>query len=260
MPFGVSGIFGGAAIVFFAYIGFDAVATSAEECKDPARDLPIGIIGSLFVCTALYVVVAGVLTGVVPYTELNNPEPVAFALRYIGYRLGSALVGVGAIAGITTVLLVLLYGQARIFFAMSRDGMVPANVCKIHKRYHTPYIVTVAGAVFVSIIAGLAPIGVIAEMANIGTLSAFTVASLGVLVLRVTKPNIHRTFRCPAVWIIAPLAILACGYLMAHLPYETWIRFVVWCAIGCLVYFGYSYQHSTLGRAQRREDYTKHEE
>ncbi|WP_288311227.1 amino acid permease [uncultured Selenomonas sp.] len=260
MPFGVSGIFGGAAIVFFAYIGFDAVATSAEECKDPARDLPIGIIGSLFVCTALYVVVAGVLTGVVPYTELNNPEPVAFALRYIGYRLGSALVGVGAIAGITTVLLVLLYGQARIFFAMSRDGMVPANVCKIHKRYHTPYIVTVAGAVFVSIIAGLAPIGVIAEMANIGTLSAFTVASLGVLVLRVTKPDIHRTFRCPAVWLIAPLAILACGYLMAHLPYETWIRFVVWCAIGCLVYFGYSYQHSTLGRAQRREDYAKHEE
>ncbi len=260
MPFGVSGIFGGAAIVFFAYIGFDAVATSAEECKNPARDLPIGIIGSLFVCTALYVVVAAVLTGVVPYTELNNPEPVAFALRYIGYRLGSALVGVGAIAGITTVLLVLLYGQARIFFAMSRDGMVPANVCKIHKRYHTPYIVTVAGAVFVSIIAGLAPIGLIAEMANIGTLSAFTVASLGVLVLRVTKPDLHRTFRCPAVWIIAPLAILACAYLMAHLPYETWIRFIVWCAIGCLVYFGYSYQHSTLGRAQRAEEYAKHEE
>ena len=232
MPFGVSGIFGGAAIVFFAYIGFDAVATSAEECKNPARDLPIGIIGSLFVCTALYVVVAGVLTGVVPYTELNNPEPVAFALRYIGYRLGSAIVGVGAIAGITTVLLVLLYGQARIFF-------------------HTPYIVTVAGAVFVSIIAGLAPIGVIAEMANIGTLSAFTVASLGVLVLRVTKPDLHRTFRCPIVWVIAPLAILACSYLMAHLPYETWIRFVVWCAIGCLVYFGYSYQHSTLGHAQQ---------
>ena len=260
LPFGVSGVFGGAAIVFFAYIGFDAVATSAEECKNPARDLPIGIIGSLFVCTALYVVVAAVLTGVVPYTELNNPEPVAFALRYIGYRLGSALVGVGAIAGITTVLLVLLYGQARIFFAMSRDGMVPANVCKIHKRYHTPYIVTVAGAVFVSIIAGLAPIGVIAEMANIGTLSAFTVASLGVLVLRVTKPDIHRTFRCPAVWIIAPLAILACGYLMAHLPYETWIRFVVWCAIGCLVYFGYSYQHSTLGRAQRAEKNAEHRE
>lgn len=248
MPFGVSGIAGGAAIVFFAYIGFDAVATSAEECKNPARDLPIGIIGSLVVCTALYVIVAAVLTGVVPYTELNNPEPVAFALRYIGYNLGSALVGVGAIAGITTVLLVLLYGQARIFFAMSRDGMVPARVCKIHKRYHTPYIVTVLGAIFVSLIAGFAPIGLIAEMANIGTLSAFTVAAIGVMVLRITKPDIHRSFHCPLVWLIAPLAVVACGYLMYHLPFDTWIRFIVWCAFGCLVYFGYSYQHSTLAK------------
>lgn len=252
MPFGTSGIAAGAAIVFFAYIGFDAVATTAEECKNPAKDLPIGIIGSLVICTALYVVVAGVLTGVVPYTELNNPEPVAFALRYIGYNLGSALVGVGAIAGITTVLLVLLYGQARIFFAMSRDGMVPANVCKIHKRYHTPYIVTVLGAIFVSGIAGLAPIGLIAEMANIGTLSAFTVAAIGVLVLRFTKPDLSRRFRCPAVWLIAPAAVIVCGYLMANLPFDTWIRFIVWCIIGCLVYFGYSYQHSRLGRYQKR--------
>ena len=247
MPFGASGIAAGAAIVFFAYIGFDAVATSAEECKNPSRDLPIGIIGSLIVCTALYVIVAGVLTGVVPY-----PEPVAFALRYIGYNLGSAVVGVGAIAGITTVLLVLLYGQARIFFAMSRDGMVPARVCKIHKRYHTPYIVTVLGAIFVSLIAGFAPIGLIAEMANIGTLSAFLVAAIGVMVLRVTNPDVPRAFRCPLVWLIAPLAVLACGYLMAHLPLETWIRFLVWCTFGCLVYFGYSYQHSTVGIQQRK--------
>ena len=252
MPFGFSGVTARAAIVFFAHIAFDPVATSAEECKNPARDLPIGIIGSLVICTILYVVVAAVLTGVVPYTELNNPEPVAFALRYIGYNLGSAIVGVGAIAGITTVLLVLLYGQARIFFAMSRDGMVPARVCKIHKRYHTPYIVTVLGAIFVSLIAGFAPIGLIAEMANIGTLSAFTVAALGVMVLRVTKPDVHRTFRCPLVWIIAPLAVLACGYLMAHLPTDTWIRFIVWCFFGCLVYFGYSYQHSALGRQQKK--------
>ena len=252
MPFGASGIAAGAAIVFFAYIGFDAVATSAEECKNPARDLPIGIIGSLVVCTALYVIVAGVLTGVVPYTELNNPEPVAFALRYIGYNLGSAVVGVGAIAGITTVLLVLLYGQARIFFAMSRDSMVHARVCKIHKRYHTPYIVTVLGAIFVSLIAGFAPIGLIAEMANIGTLSAFLVAAIGVMVLRVTKPDVPRAFRCPLVWLVAPLAVLACGYLMAHLPLDTWIRFLVWCAFGCLVYFGYSYQHSAVGIQQRK--------
>ena len=254
MPFGVSGIFGGAAIVFFAYIGFDAVATSAEECKNPSHDLPIGIIGSLVICTALYVVVAGVLTGIVPYTELNNPEPVAFALRYIGYNLGSALVGVGAIAGITTVLLVLLYGQARIFFAMSRDGMVPARVCKIHKRYHTPYIVTVMGGIFVSIIAGFVPIGVIAEMANIGTLSAFLVAAIGVLVLRITKPDVPRTFRCPLVWLIAPLAVLTCGYLMYHLPWETWVRFIVWCTFGCLVYFGYSYQHSALAHPHDGEE------
>lgn len=253
MPFGFAGVAGGAAIVFFAYIGFDAVATSAEECKNPSRDLPIGIIGSLVVCTALYVIVAGVLTGVVPYTELNNPEPVAFALRYIGYNLGSALVGVGAIAGITTVLLVLLYGQARIFFAMSRDGMVPARVCKIHKRYHTPYIVTVLGAIFVSLIAGFAPIGLIAEMANIGTLSAFTVAALGVMVLRITRPDTPRAFHCPLVWLIAPLAVIACGYLMYNLPLDTWIRFLVWCTLGCLVYFGYSYQHSALGHEQAAE-------
>jgi basic amino acid/polyamine antiporter, APA family len=253
MPFGFSGVAGGAAIVFFAYIGFDAVATSAEECKNPSRDLPIGIIGSLLICTFLYVIVAAVLTGVVPYADLNNPEPVAFALRYIGYNIGSAVVGVGAIAGITTVLLVLLYGQARIFFAMSRDGMVPANICKIHRRYKTPYIVTILGAIFVSIIAGFAPIGLIAEMANIGTLSAFLIAAIGVMVLRFTKPDIPRTFRCPFVWLIGPLAVVSCGYLMYHLPFDTWVRFVVWCAIGCIVYFGYSYQHSAIGKQEEAD-------
>ncbi|MFA6850429.1 MAG: amino acid permease [Selenomonadaceae bacterium] len=253
MPFGFSGVAGGAAIVFFAYIGFDAVATSAEECKNPSRDLPIGIIGSLLICTFLYVIVAAVLTGVVPYASLNNPEPVAFALRYIGYNIGSAVVGVGAIAGITTVLLVLLYGQARIFFAMSRDGMVPANICKIHRRYKTPYIVTILGAIFVSLIAGFAPIGLIAEMANIGTLSAFLIAAIGVMVLRFTKPDIPRTFRCPCVWLIGPLAVVSCGYLMYHLPFDTWVRFVVWCAIGCIVYFGYSYQHSAIGKQEEAD-------
>ncbi len=253
MPFGFSGVAGGAAIVFFAYIGFDAVATSAEECRNPSHDLPIGIIGSLIICTALYVIVAAVLTGVVPYTELNSPEPVAFALRYIGYNIGSAIVGVGAIAGITTVLLVLLYGQARIFFAMSRDGMVPAKICKIHERYKTPYIVTIFGAIFVSLIAGFAPIGVIAEMANIGTLSAFLIAAIGVMVLRLTKPDLPRTFRCPAVWLVAPMAVLACGYLMYNLPWETWVRFFVWCAVGCMVYFGYSYKHSTLAKKTEPE-------
>ena len=248
LPFGYSGVVSGAAIVFFAYIGFDAVATTAEECRNAARDLPVGIIGSLFICTLLYAVVAAVLTGVVPYSLLDTAEPVAFALRHIGYNVGSAIVAVGAICGITTVLLVLLYGQSRIFFAMSRDGMVPANVCKIHRRFHTPYRVTILGAIFVSVIAGVFPIGMIAEMANIGTLSAFLIASIGVMVLRKTEPDLKRNFKCPAVWLIAPLAVLSCGYLMANLPLATWHRFGFWILFGLCVYFGYSRAHSVIGR------------
>ena len=253
LPFGYSGVVSGAAIVFFAYIGFDAVATTAEECRNAARDLPVGIIGSLFICTLLYAVVAAVLTGVVPYSMLDTAEPVAFALRHIGYNVGSAIVAVGAICGITTVLLVLLYGQARIFFAMSRDGMVPANVCKIHRRFHTPYRVTILGAIFVSIIAGVFPIGMIAEMANIGTLSAFLIASVGVMVLRKTEPDLKRNFKCPAVWLIAPLAVLSCGYLMANLPLATWHRFGFWILFGLCVYFGYSRAHSVIGRRAAEE-------
>ena len=253
LPFGYSGVVSGAAIVFFAYIGFDAVATTAEECRNAARDLPIGIIGSLFICTLLYAVVAAVLTGIVPYDMLDTAEPVAFALRHIGYNVGSAIVAVGAICGITTVLLVILYGQSRIFFAMSRDGMVPANVCKIHRRFHTPYRVTILGAVFVSVIAGFFPIGMIAEMANIGTLSAFLIASIGVLVLRKTEPNLKRNFKCPAVWFIAPLAVLSCGYLMANLPLATWHRFGFWLLFGLCVYFGYSRAHSVIGRRAAEE-------
>ena len=253
LPFGYSGIVSGAAIVFFAYIGFDAVATTAEECRNAARDLPVGIIGSLFICTLLYAVVAAILTGVVPYAMLDTAEPVAFALRHIGYNVGSAIVAVGAICGITTVLLVLLYGQSRIFFAMSRDGMVPANVCKIHRRFHTPYRVTILGAIFVSVIAGVFPIGMIAEMANIGTLSAFLIASIGVMVLRKTEPDLKRNFKCPAVWIIAPLAVLSCGYLMANLPLATWHRFGFWILFGLCVYFGYSRAHSVIGRRAAEE-------
>ena len=253
LPFGYSGVVSGAAIVFFAYIGFDAVATTAEECRNAARDLPVGIIGSLFICMLLYAVVAAVLTGVVPYSMLDTAEPVAFALRHIGYNVGSAIVAVGAICGITTVLLVLLYGQARIFFAMSRDGMVPANVCKIHRRFHTPYRVTILGAIFVSVIAGVFPIGMIAEMANIGTLSAFLIASIGVMVLRKTEPDLKRNFKCPAVWLIAPLAVLSCGYLMANLPLATWHRFGFWILFGLCVYFGYSRAHSVIGRRAAEE-------
>ncbi len=246
LPYGAQGISAGAAIVFFAYIGFDAVATSAEEAKNPDRDLPIGILGSLGVCAALYFFVALVLTGIVPYSDLNTPEPVAYALRVIGYPIGSAIVAVGAICGITTVLLVLLYGQARIFFALSRDGMIPAGICKIHKLYRTPYLVTIGGCILVSIIAGFAPIHLIAEMANIGTLSAFFIAGFGVLYLRITRPEVPRGFKCPAIYFVSPMAMICCGYLMYNLPIHTWIRFVVWCVIGCIVYFGYSYKHSKL--------------
>ena len=246
LPYGAQGISAGAAIVFFAYIGFDAVATSAEEAKNPDRDLPIGILGSLGVCAVLYFFVALVLTGIVPYSDLNTPEPVAYALRVIGYPIGSAIVAVGAICGITTVLLVLLYGQARVFFALSRDGMIPAGICKIHKLYRTPYLVTIGGCILVSIIAGFAPIHLIAEMANIGTLSAFFIAGFGVLYLRITRPEVPRGFKCPAIYFVSPMAMICCGYLMYNLPIHTWIRFVVWCVIGCIVYFGYSYKHSKL--------------
>lgn len=250
MPYGFSGVAAGAAIIFFAYIGFDAVATAAEECRNPNRDLPIGIVGSLIVCTILYIVVAGVLTGVVPYTELNNAEPVAYALRAIGYNIGSALVGTGAIAGITTVLLVLMYGQTRVFFAMSRDGLIPASICKVHPKYGTPHIITIVAGIAVALIAGFTPIGIIAELTNIGTLFAFVVSAIGVWVLRITRPDLERPFKCPAVSVIAPLAIISCGYLMYNLPHETWIRFFVWSAIGFVVYFLYSYRNSALNKSK----------
>lgn len=250
MPYGFSGVAAGAAIIFFAYIGFDAVATAAEECRNPNKDLPIGIVGSLIVCTILYIVVAGVLTGVVPYTQLNNAEPVAFALRYIGYNMGSALVGTGAICGITTVLLVLMYGQTRVFFAMSRDGLIPASICKVHPRYGTPHVITIVAGIAVALIAGFTPIGIIAELTNIGTLFAFVVAAIGVLVMRFTRPDIHRPFKCPAVWLISPLAVISCAYLMYNLPVETWLRFGIWSLIGFVVYFAYSYRNSALNKKQ----------
>lgn len=250
LPFGWEGVSAGAAIAFFAFIGFDAVATSAEECKNPGRDLPIGIVGSLAVCTILYVAVSATLTGVVPYTLLDNAEPVAFALRHIGYNIGSALVAVGAIAGITSVLLVLLYGMARIVFAMSRDGMLPPGICKVHSKYKTPYLVTIIGATIAGLGAGFFPIGLIAEMVNIGTLAAFFIASIGVLVLRFTQPNIERKFRCPALIVVAPLAALSCAYLMYNLPWDTWVRFGIWTVLGFATYFLYSYRHSKLGKGE----------
>jgi APA family basic amino acid/polyamine antiporter len=249
MPFGFKGVAGGAAIVFFAYIGFDAVSTAAEECKNPNRDVPIGIVGSLVVCTVLYIAVAAVLTGVVPYTLLNNSEPVAFALRHIGMNAGSAMVALGAICGITTVLLVLIYGQTRVFFAMARDGMIPQFLVKVHPKYGTPHVITVITGTAVCIMSGLLPIDIIAELCNMGTLLAFCIVSIGVLVLRATQPDTPRPFRCPAPMIVVPLAVIFCGYLIANLPVQTFEFFGAWFLIGMVVYFSYSHRNSLLSDA-----------
>ncbi len=246
LPYGWSGVATGAAVIFFAYIGFDAVSTSAEECKNPNRDLPIGLIGSLLICTVLYILVAGALTGIVSYTTLDNAEPLAFALRSIGYGFGSILVAVGAIAGLTTVLLVLIYGQTRIFFAMARDQLLPERFAKIHPKYGTPYIMTIATGMAVAVVAGFAPLHVIAELSSIGTLSAFVIVAVGVLVLRKTQPDTNRPFRCPAIWFVGIGAIISCGYLMISLPATTWVRFGIWTFIGILVYAFYGYRQSPL--------------
>ncbi|QDR82262.1 amino acid permease [Sporomusa termitida] len=246
LPFGWGGVATGAAIVFFAYIGFDTVSTAAEECKNPNRDVPIGIVGSLVICTVLYIAVAAVLTGVVPYSSLNNSEPVAYALRAIGMNFGSALVALGAICGITTVLLVFMYGQTRVFLAMARDGMIPQSLVKIHPKYNTPHVITIIAGSVVAVLSGLLPINIIAELCNMGTLFAFILVSIGVGVLRRTQPDVHRPFRCPAVSVVVPLAVLLCGYLMMNLPVETLTFFGVWYIIGMIVYFTYSRKNSTM--------------
>jgi len=254
LPFGFGGVASGAAIVFFAYIGFDAVSTAAEECKNPNRDIPIGIVGSLLVCTVLYIAVAAVLTGVVPYASLNNSEPVAFALRAIGMNFGSAVVALGAICGITTVLLVMIFGQTRVFLAMSRDGMIPQSLVKIHPIHGTPHVITMITGVVVCILSGLLPINIIAELCNLGTLFAFCIVSAGVWILRRTQPDALRPFRCPAVALTVPLAILFCGYLISNLPSNTFIFFGIWYVIGMVVYFSYSRHNSTLAEQQQPAD------
>ena len=244
MPFGFSGVSAGAAVIFFAYLGVDSIATAAEETKNPAHDMPTGIIGSLMICTLLYIAVTAVMTGNVPYTQLDNAEPVAFVLRELGYRFGSAVVGTGAIAGLTTVLLVMMYAQTRAFFAMSRDGLIPKSVCKIHPKYATPHRITILVGVGVAAISGFTPINVVAEMCSVGTLFAFIVSSIGVMMMRHKYPEAKRPFRCPAVYVMGTLSILSCAYIMYNLSSMTWERFWVWSAIGCLIYFVYGYRHS----------------
>jgi len=247
MPFGWSGVITGAAIVFFAYIGFDAVSTAAEEVKDPERNVPLGILSSLAIATVLYIAVSLVLTGIVSYTLLaGTPAPVAFALEEIGISWGSALVSVGAICGITSVILVLLYGQTRIFFAMSRDGLLPGLFRTIHPVYRTPVKVTVLVGVITAVLAGFLPLSTIAELVNIGTLAAFVIVSAGIIVLRKTKPDARRPFRCPLVPLIPLLCIISCSALILALPLITHLRFVLWLAAGLFIYFVYSRHHSRI--------------
>lgn len=246
MPFGWNGVFQGAAIVFFAYIGFDAVSTAAEEVKNPQKDLPRGIIASLIVCTVLYIIVAALLTGVVSYTKLNVSAPVALALELIHQNWAAGFISLGAIGGITTVLLVMLYGQTRVFYAMSRDGLLPKVFSETHPKYKTPFKSTWLTGIVVSIIAALTPIDDVAEMVNIGTLAAFVFVSIAVIALRHSRPDIHRAFRCPWVPVVPVLAAVSSLFLMLKLPAVTWVRFAVWLVIGLVIYFTYGIKHSAL--------------
>ena len=265
-PYGVPGIMAAAAVVFFAYIGFDAVSTTAEEAKNPQRDLPIGIIASLVICTVLYLAVGAVLSGIVPVIQFRATEaalpgvamvtpdesiqflnaPVAYALAFIGQDWAAGLVSAGAVAGITSVLLVMLMSQPRIFFSMSRDRLLPQGVSKVHPRFGTPYITTIITCVVVALVAGLTQIQVVGEMTSIGTLFAFVVVCAAVLVLRVKRPDAKRPFRVPLGPIFPILGILSCAYLMLSLPVLTWVRFLVWLDIGMVIYWLYGRTHSPL--------------
>ncbi|MBF6567957.1 MAG: amino acid permease [Candidatus Binataceae bacterium] len=253
-PLGWGGVMKGAAVIFFAYIGFDAVSTAAEEVVDPQRDLPIGILGSLFACTLLYVLVAAVVTGMVPARILDINAPLASAFVIRGLKALSGIISLGAVAGLTSVLLVLLLGQSRIFYAVSRDGLLPPAFSKIHPRFKTPYIPTTITAVVVAIAAALLPIQEIAELTNIGTLFAFVLVCLGIWILRHLEPGLKRPFRTPLVPLVPILGVIFCFYLMASLPRITWERFFIWMGIGLIIYFAYGRHHSRVAAEYRKLD------
>ncbi|ACU73043.1 amino acid permease-associated region [Catenulispora acidiphila DSM 44928] len=243
--FGVMGIFTAAAVVFFAFIGFDVVATAAEEVKKPQRDLPRGILASLAVCTVLYVSVTLVVTGMQKYSLLSEKAPLADAFNATGAHWLSGFISAGAVAGLTSVTLLLLMGQSRVFFAMSRDGLLPQSFSRVHPKFKTPYRSTILLGLVVACFAAVIPLKALAELVNIGTLAAFILVSLGVIILRRTRPDLPRAFRTPAVPYVPIAAILSCLWLMLNLPVNTWIRFGAWMAIGLVVYFGYSRRHAT---------------
>jgi APA family basic amino acid/polyamine antiporter len=244
---GWSGIFRGAGLVFFAYIGFDAVSTAAQEAKNPQRDMPIGIIGSLVICTILYCLGAIVMTGVVNYKQLDVPDPVAVAIDAMGMKWLAGIVKLGAIAGLSSVILVMLLSQPRIFYSMARDGLLPKAVSKVHPRFRTPWITTIITGLIVMVAAGTIPISIAGELTSIGTLFAFAIVSAGVVALRIREPEIERPFKAPAIWFTGPMGVISAVGLMATLPLDTWIRLVVWMAIGLAIYFVYGMYHSVLG-------------
>ncbi|MEU1303072.1 amino acid permease [Streptomyces shenzhenensis] len=248
--FGVMGIFAAASVVFFAFIGFDVVATAAEETKNPQRDMPRGILGSLLVCTVLYVAVSVVVTGMQRYTQLSVDAPLADAFKATGHPWFAGVISFGAAVGLTTVCMILLLGQTRVFFAMSRDGLLPRFFSHVHPRFRTPHRPTVLLGVVIAVVAGFTSLSELAELVNIGTLFAFVVVAVGVVILRRTRPDLHRAFRTPWVPVIPVLSVAATLWLMLNLPAETWLRFAVWMVLGFVVYFLYGRTHSRLARGE----------
>ena len=248
--FGLSGILRGAGVIFFAYLGFDAVSTVAQEAKNPQKDVPRGILGSLFICTVIYIAFSLVLTGVVHYSNLNVAAPVAVAIDAMRLFWLSPLIKIAAIVGLISVMIVQLMAQSRIFFSMATDGLIPQAASKVHPRFGTPYLTTIVTGLAVGVVASLLPIGIVGELASIGTLLAFIIVCAGVLVLRYTHPELPRPFRTPGVPFIPVLGILSCFYLMTGLPKDTWIRLLGWIALGLVIYFAYGIRKSKLRRKQ----------
>jgi APA family basic amino acid/polyamine antiporter len=250
--FGWSGVVQAAGIIFFAYIGFDAVSTAAQEARNPQRDMPIGIMASLAICTVLYIAVSAVLTGMVHYSDLSTPAPVALALdRHPELDWLSGWIKIGAIAGMTSVMLVMMLGQPRIFYAMSRDGLLPALFRRVHPTHRTPYVGTLITGSLAALIAGLFPVTILGELVSIGTLLAFTTVCIGVLVLRYTRPDLPRPFRVPAPWFVCVSGALVCLVMMVSLPSDTWVRLLVWTIVGFLIYGLYGFRHSELRKSGR---------